>query len=160
MGLQEDLMEMLFGFSDVLADNARQVDFVQVQPQFIRENACGHGLACSARAKEENIQPLAHRHLLTESPIGVDDVAIAMRGGDRMQLLHGTGRKNEVTPLLLRLDLLREPSQTFAGLLSGGTLKPANRKTAFAQPCVQRCVPARGVDLSSGKGEFAAERAE
>ena len=53
VGLGEDAVEVLLGLADVLVDDGRQVDDVQVEAEVAREHLRGHRLAGARIAREE-----------------------------------------------------------------------------------------------------------
>src|SRR5215467_3175364 len=68
-GFGEDASQILLGFADILADDSGKINLVKVQAQLSCHDLRGHGLACSRRSGEKNVEPLAQRKLSVEAPL-------------------------------------------------------------------------------------------
>ena len=64
----EDLVEILFGFADILAHHLREVDAVEVEPQRIRDDFGSHGLSGAGAAEEQRGDTETVRELACEAP--------------------------------------------------------------------------------------------
>ena len=57
LSFPEDLFQVLLGFPDVLAHDAGNINFVEVEPHLPCDNLGSQGLACARRACKKDIQP-------------------------------------------------------------------------------------------------------
>ena len=64
----EDAIEILLGLANVLADDTREIDFVEVQTQLTRDDLGGHRLARSGRPCEQRARSFAVRESLRSKP--------------------------------------------------------------------------------------------
>src|ERR1700674_2017140 len=65
----EDLFETLLGFADVLVDDARQVDPVEVHRERSRDHLRGHRLARATGTREQSGHPAPEGAQAAETPI-------------------------------------------------------------------------------------------
>jgi hypothetical protein len=85
VGGAEDALEVLLGLPDVLRDDGREIDAVEVQAELGAEHLRAHGLAGAGLAREQDLQPLGPGDGLLVAPVGEDAVAVPEVGGDRAQ---------------------------------------------------------------------------
>ena len=105
--------EVLLGLADVLADDRRQVDLVQVQPQNAGHHLGGQRLSGAGRPGEQRHHS-GRRHR-RELPPAVHDVAAPVPGGQFAPVPHVVGRQHQVVPPSPRPDPHRHPVQVPAG---------------------------------------------
>jgi len=107
LGLVEDLGEVLLGLADVLVDDLRQVDPVQVVAELLGEQLGDHGLAGAGRAGHDRRHAAAVRQLGGEPPVLEQERAVAREPHDLADRLLGVARQHEIAP--------REPDRDALG---------------------------------------------
>ena len=74
-GSVEDAPQVLFGFADVFGDDAREVDAVQVELEFVGDHFGGHGFAGAAFSGEQGADAESSVHAFGKTPVFVDDAS-------------------------------------------------------------------------------------
>jgi hypothetical protein len=74
--------QVLFGFTDVLADDGGQVDAKQIEAQIVGDHFRRHRLPGPALTREESIDTQTTRSFGCKSPIFVDGVTMSDLAGD------------------------------------------------------------------------------
>ena len=69
LGFLEYSAEVLFCLSDIFADDIGEIDFIQVQFQFSREDAGGHGFTRAGSAREETGLERRREHTVGVLPL-------------------------------------------------------------------------------------------
>ncbi len=108
IGGVEQLLEILFGLADPLADDRRQIDPVQRQAQLIGDHLGGHGLAAAARPREQRADAEPAIHPVPEAPLVVDGLAAFDVRHDLPQQRFFGRRQHDVVPGRLGIDALRQ----------------------------------------------------
>ena len=65
----KDAIEIFLGLADVLADDAGEIDFVEVEAQLAGDHSRGHRFAGSRSAGKENFETQAGGNAFVESPL-------------------------------------------------------------------------------------------
>ena len=68
LGLAENALEVFLGLADELADQVRQLDLVEVQPQLAGDHLGRHGFAGPRRTGKQDSHPVAGGELLADPP--------------------------------------------------------------------------------------------
>src|SRR5262245_39619342 len=116
-------MQIFLGLADVLAHDLREVDLVQVQPEFPRDDFGGHRLAGSRRTREEHVESATERELLLKTPFAVHHVAMPGLNADLAKLRELVVGQHDLLPVVARLDLLRERSEPRSRLIATRALQ-------------------------------------
>ena len=122
--------QILFGFADVLADDARQIDAIEVEVQFRGEYFGGHRFAGSADAGKQGADAEASRTCAGESPGAIDFGAMTDVGADGTKKALLFGRQHEILPMGFVVDPLGEIVEAGAGLRAAGV--PERGMESFA----------------------------
>jgi len=112
--LHKNLVEVLLGLADILADNLRKVDPVEIKLQFTADHLGRHGLARSGRTGKKRIQSFAKGKGAVKTPIAVDAVPIARSFAELLELRQIISREHNLVPCVFWLDFLREQAQLWA----------------------------------------------
>src|SRR5581483_938795 len=103
--------QILLRLSDVLADHSREINAIQIQPQYVRDHFGGHGFTGTAFAREKRADAQSAAHLLSEAPALVDLGALRHLLRDLLQYTSLGGRQDNVIPRCLGRDPLGERIQ-------------------------------------------------
>ncbi len=115
----EDAFEILFGLADVLGDDRRKVDAVQLEPDVVGDHRSRHRLARTRGAGEEDHQAGAAARALDQSPAAVHALAVPDRRRDVVQVLQGIRGQHEVAPVCGRtIRVARRASPSFERTLA------------------------------------------
>src|SRR6185437_15544492 len=116
LGFAEDLAELLFGFANVLADYDGEVDAIKVEAEVPRNNTGGHGFPRPADAAEQDVEALAGREALIESPLRIDGVTMALGGADIVQLADDVRWNHQAVPGGGTVDLAAKAAKAVVAL--------------------------------------------
>ncbi len=119
VGLGEDAVQVLLGLADVLVDDGREVDHVQVQPEVAGEDLGRHRLAGAGIAGEQGRHPTTAGGGVPHPPLADDPVAVPCPRRDLAQLgVHRPGQ-DQVVPARDGLHPAGEALET-GGVLGAG----------------------------------------
>ncbi|MNF84921.1 hypothetical protein D3C84_673020 [compost metagenome] len=90
--------QVFLGLADVLADQRRQIDAVEVQPQFIGQHFGGQGLAGAAAAGEQGADTQATVAACGKAPVAIHPGALADLGRQCTQAGQGRVRQYQIVP--------------------------------------------------------------
>ena len=91
LGGREDAAQVALGLADIFADDAGEIDAIEIEPQVAREHLGRHGLAGAARAGEQRADAAAAVELGAEAPALIDAARDAPPGR-RSPAIAGTAR--------------------------------------------------------------------
>ena len=101
--LVEDLAEVLLGLADVLADDLRQIDLIEIELELRRDHLRRHRLAGAGRSREQRVDASAERQLSLEAPVRVYDAAVARLVAQLPELRQLSARQAAVrSPVVMR----------------------------------------------------------
>ena len=138
LGGVEDAAQVLLRLADVLADDAGEVDPVEVEAQVRGDDLGGHRLAGPARPREQGGDAAAATELGPEPPGLVDAAALLDLVGELAQLRADVGVDDDVVPAPGGLDPARELVEPGPGL------RPARVPQAGAGDAVVVAAARRG----------------
>src|SRR6185437_5950361 len=125
--LAKDCAQILFGFSNVLADHAGKIDLEELQCEFPCQDLCCHRFPCAGRSGEQHVESLPSRKFGAESPLRMDDSAKGEPRGDMPELRQFVGRKDQIGPGIPRFDAKGIPSYMGCGEDSSSSKKLLGR---------------------------------
>lgn len=128
LGGSEDTFEVLFGFTDVLADALRQIDVVQRQRWFIGDDIASHCLAATRRAREQDVRPMAQSKLAAEAPVLANGVPLLGLLADFVELSQFIGWQDQIVPSVSGRDLACQITQMVVGLATGGGVQQCGER--------------------------------
>ena len=111
LGVVEDLREVLLGLADPLADNRREVDLIEVEPELGGDHRCRERLAGARWPREQHAEAFAVRQLALEAPLLEHDCAMTCVVAHLAQPLDAIAHEHEVVPRGLGRDLPREATE-------------------------------------------------
>ena len=114
----ENVAQIFFGFANVLAHHAGQVDAIQIDVQLPGQNFGGHRLSRPARAGEQRADTAASRQPSAETPLLVNQRSRRHLIRDFSQLSEYVFWQNDVLPAITRLQALSEITQPPAHLFA------------------------------------------
>src|SRR5712692_1831745 len=106
----EHAAEIFFGLSNVLGNQACQVDFVHIKTQLVCNDSRRHGLACSRWTSEQSAHTASQSDLLSQAPVVVYNMLVKHLRGQLLYLEESILRQYDVVPAESGFDLLGKGS--------------------------------------------------
>src|SRR5262249_13073334 len=128
LGAVEDVAEILLRLADVLADDAGQVDAIEVELQMVGEDVGGHRLARAGRARKERADAAPSGQARGEAPRLVHLGASGHLVRDLMELGQDVGWQDDVLPGGAGRETLGEFAEAPADLLAARVPEIAARE--------------------------------
>src|SRR5262249_45603168 len=116
LGLVEDATEVLLRLADVLADDGREIDAIQVEPERAGHHLRRHRLAGAARTREQDVHSRAQWKPRAEAPFLEHEPALLDALADLEELALAVRRKDEIVEPEHRLDASRLLAELPPGL--------------------------------------------
>ena len=116
----EHAPQVLLGLPDVLADDRREVDAIEVEAEFLREHLGRQGLSGAALAAEQHGDAESAFAARRKAPVVVHAPALAHLRGNLVQNLDLSRRQNEIVPARRADDPRREIVERIATGIPAG----------------------------------------